>query len=70
MENKTQTSITHAWPWAGLLLIVLAIGPSILGIQLQTSPQMFIWGVLTGLAIVYFGAFISQAGKEWFGKRP
>ncbi len=69
METKTQTSITQTWPWAGLLLIVLAVGPSILGIQLQTPAQMFIWGVLTGLAIVYYGAFIFQARKEWFGKR-
>ncbi len=67
MENKT--SITQTWPWTGLLLIVLAIGPSILGIQLQEHVQMFIWGVLTGLAIVYFGVFTYVAGKEWFGKR-
>ncbi len=69
MENKTQNSITKTWPWAGLLLILLAVGPSILGIPLQTPAQMFIWGVLTGMVIVYFMAFIYQAGKEWGGKR-
>ena len=69
MLNSNQTSITRTWPWTGLILIALAIGPSILGIQLQSSVQMFVWGVLTGLAIVYFGAFIYQAGKEWSRKR-
>ncbi len=58
MLNSNPSSITRTWPWAGLLLIVLAIGPSVMGIQLQTPVQMFVWGVLTGLAIVCFGAFI------------
>lgn len=68
MQTGSKTSITRNWIWAGLLLIVIAIGPSLVGIQLVTPIQKFVWGFLIGLAIFFFGAFIYLAGKEWFGK--
>lgn len=67
MENKTQNSTTRTWPWVGLILILLAVGESFF--KPQTPSQEFVYGVLTGLAIVYFAAFVHKAGKEFSGKK-
>lgn len=67
MENKKQNSITRTWAWTGLILILLAVGYSFF--KPQTPSQEFVYGVLVGMVIVYFVAFIYQAGKEHLGKR-
>ncbi len=69
MENKQQNIVSQTWPWTGLILILLALGPSLLGARLQSPWMAFVYGVLVGMVIVYLGAFIYQAVKAHREKR-
>lgn len=68
MDKKNHTGITQTGAWIGLVLILIAIGPAILGFQPQTPAQLFAYGVLTGLVIAYLVVFIYQAGSEYSRK--
>jgi len=66
MQNKSHKLSGETW--IGLILILFTLAMTVLNFEAQSPAQQFVYGLLTGMLLVLFGAFIYRAAKDYSSK--